>query len=584
MLEVEVRRPDGSVAPAEVRLSYRPQGTTTTDTGSGQYVVMVSRDISSQVAAQARLTSRERLFRTTFEKSPTGICLMQVDAAGHRRILRANQALAELLGRAVLDLAGADLDSLIQPEDPDLTEPRLVRCLRPDGRVAWAEMRASALPAADWSDLTQAIGLAAGPAAASAGGVDGEGSGSPVLLAHFVDVSARIVEERDRTRRAGLADLVARISTAVLGGQPVSETYQHVAEGIAALLGATHVALTMPDSSTGHYRVEAAVGPIAAELRGGRIPVNEVLVTDLARRTVAHRFVPPAEAADRMPGGVGPCAALPFGAPAAGSGAITVMRPPGAEDFADEDLDLLDQLGRQLSLVVELGAGRADRERLGLLEQRHGLARDLHDTVMQDLLAAGMQLDAEIGQLVSGRVGATTEEHLPDLLGSIQSQLDTAIQRLRQLVFELGPAPRGRSLTDILRTVVHRATRMLGFEPSLAFSGPVDALPPPIGDELVAVLLEALSNVAQHARSQRVEISLTVASDHPPAGRVHLVVQDDGVGIAQPTQRGNGLDNILHRAQQFGGHAEVGRVLPTGTRLDWTVPIVPTPPASPPMA
>lgn len=586
VLQVQVRRPDGSVAPAEVRLSYRPRSMTTTDTGSGDYVVTVSRDISSQVAAQARLTSRERLFRTTFEKSPTGICLMQEDASGHRRILRANQALAELLGRPVLDLVGADMDSLIRPEeqDQDLAEPRLFRCLRPDGRMAWAEMRASALPAADWSDLSQVIGDTAGPVDEGAGGAGGEGSGPPVLLAHLVDVSARILEERDRARRAGLADLVARISTGVLAGQPMSETYQDVAEGIATLLEATHVALALPDSGTGHYRVVAGVGPLAVELRDGRIPVDEVLVTDLAHRAGAHRFLPPSQAADRMTGGVGPCAALPFGAPTAGKGAITVMRPPGAEDFADEDLDLLDQLGRQLSLVVELGAGRADRERLGLLEQRHGLARDLHDTVMQDLLAAGMQLDVEIGQMSSGRGIPTTGEHLPDLLESIQSQLDMAIQRLRQLVFELGPAPRGRSLTDILQTIVHRATRMLGFEPSLAFAGPVDALPPRLGDELVAVLLESLSNVAQHAGSHRVQISLTVAGDHPPAGRVHLVVQDDGVGIAQPTSRGNGLDNIFHRAQHLGGHAEVSSVRPTGTRLDWTVPIVPTPASSPPMA
>jgi signal transduction histidine kinase len=62
------------------------------------------------------------------------------------------------------------------------------------------------------------------------------------------------------------------------------------------------------------------------------------------------------------------------------------------------------------------------------------------------------------------------------------------------------------------------------------------------------------------------------------------VVQDDGVGIAEPTSRGNGLDNILHRAQHLGGHAEVSSVRPTGTRLDWTVPIVPTPASSPPMA
>src|SRR3954464_9122148 len=83
---------------------------------------------------------------------------------------------------------------------------------------------------------------------------------------------------------------------------------------------------------------------------------------------------------------------------------------------------------------------------------------------------------------------------------------------------------------------------------------------------LFAVLHEALTNVAQHARARTVEVDITVA-----AGTVTLCVVDDGVGMAGAPRDG-GLADLRRRAVWHGGTLSVERAATGGTRLTWAVP------------
>jgi signal transduction histidine kinase len=107
----------------------------------------------------------------------------------------------------------------------------------------------------------------------------------------------------------------------------------------------------------------------------------------------------------------------------------------------------------------------------------------------------------------------------------------------------------------------------LGFEPAVRFAGLVeDRVSPDLAEDLMAVLREALTNVARHAHARTAEMDFKITSDE-----VTMEVRDNGVGIGE-TARESGLANMRHRAERRGGTLTVSDITPTGTRLRWSVP------------
>ncbi len=109
----------------------------------------------------------------------------------------------------------------------------------------------------------------------------------------------------------------------------------------------------------------------------------------------------------------------------------------------------------------------------------------------------------------------------------------------------------------------------------MRFDGPIDSVvPETVEDDLIAVLREALTNVARHARANRVEIALSASVDE-----VVLEIIDDGVGTGDATRR-SGLANLRERAEGHGGSlvlssatSEQSTSTREGTTLRWTIPL-----------
>jgi signal transduction histidine kinase len=115
-----------------------------------------------------------------------------------------------------------------------------------------------------------------------------------------------------------------------------------------------------------------------------------------------------------------------------------------------------------------------------------------------------------------------------------------------------------------------RAAVMLGFPPALRMEGLIDTdVPPGVADEIIAVIGEALTNVARHAQAAHAEV-LIKAED----GAVTVEVSDDGIGISDDGRR-SGLLNLAERAGRLEGELSVGPGIQGGTRLVWRVPVVP---------
>jgi signal transduction histidine kinase len=109
---------------------------------------------------------------------------------------------------------------------------------------------------------------------------------------------------------------------------------------------------------------------------------------------------------------------------------------------------------------------------------------------------------------------------------------------------------------------------VLGFAPLVRTTGPIDnAVSESLAAQLLAVLREALSNVARHAEAQAAMVEVE-ADD----GRLVLRVTDNGKGL--PTERHeSGLRNIRRRATEQGGSVLMLPEEPHGTRVEWIVPL-----------
>jgi two-component system sensor histidine kinase DevS len=216
---------------------------------------------------------------------------------------------------------------------------------------------------------------------------------------------------------------------------------------------------------------------------------------------------------------------------------------------------------RDVTERLETAAQLVDaKTRLEVLDDRDRIARELHDSVIQRLFAAGLHLQASTGR------PDTTER-----VSVIVDEIDEAIREIRGVIFTLHrPAQIDSGLEAALRASINDASRLLGHRPTLRLSGILGNISPELGYELLAVLREALTNVAKHAGATKTEVSLDVGNDV-----ITLEVIDDGVGmaVAQAIQTGGlGLRNIRERASRLGGEVVFVEAEPSGTQVRWTVP------------
>ncbi len=233
----------------------------------------------------------------------------------------------------------------------------------------------------------------------------------------------------------------------------------------------------------------------------------------------------------------------------------TAARAPGADALL-----LIQGLAEQLALAVRLARARAHEASALLASDRARIARDLHDHVIQTLFATGMRLQASLPLV--------TDDQVAEAINSSIDELDSTIGQIRTSIFSLQAThdkePLG--LRNELLQIVAAARSQLGFDPEVHFAGPVESLPSRLRPHLVAVVREALSNVARHASATTAVVELRAEPD----GAV-VVVADDGVGIGSVTRR-SGLANARARAQELGGDLELRSPDAGGTELRWWAP------------
>lgn len=223
------------------------------------------------------------------------------------------------------------------------------------------------------------------------------------------------------------------------------------------------------------------------------------------------------------------------------------------------DVQMARAFGDQVALAVDVAAAQRDRSRLAVLEDRDRIARDLHDLVIQRLFAVGLTVQAATRDAVGPQVRDRLEQVVDDLSGTIKD--------VRSAIFRLHDRSGPGGLRQDVDEEVLGVREALGFTPRFHTTGPLSAVPPDLGPEIVAVVRETLANVVRHARATATTVDIDVGP------QVQVRVADDGVGPPLPGDRTSGLANLAERAITRGGGMQVVTSDLGGTLVHWVVPL-----------
>jgi PAS domain S-box-containing protein len=376
-------------------------------------------------------------------------------------------------------------------------------------------------------------------------------------------VAAFVRDATERLRAVRQLEAVNEVTGLLLTGASLEETIALIMAWSRELVGAKAAWIVTP-SGHGSLVISAADGPgtdvlVGIELSETTSRSAEVLASREIEvlEEISHATNVPAAAALL---GLGTTAYVPLASEGDSIGVLVVAREQGAPSFDNFDLNLVGVFAGAAAVALTLGNAREQLDRLRLIEEDERIARDLHDMIVQRAFAVGMSLQA-VRQLAPGPV-------LDRIDAAVQS-LDDMIRDLRNMIFRLSHPIAAGGVREELFALADEMAAQLGFSPRIACQGPVDhALAGELSAELFNVCREALSNVARHAHASEVHVVLGVEN-----GWVTLSVADDGIGVVTGPTAGNGLPNMLARAQRLGGTFELGRREPSGTLLTWSVPV-----------
>ena len=200
-------------------------------------------------------------------------------------------------------------------------------------------------------------------------------------------------------------------------------------------------------------------------------------------------------------------------------------------------------------------------------EERRRIARELHDSLGQDLTAAKISLD-----LLAQDNGKNRSAYLREA----RQLVERSIADTRTLSHLLHPPLLDEAgLVSAARWYVEGFGRRSGIATMLYLPDHLDRLPRRTETTLFRIMQEALTNVHRHSGSRAVEVSLT----HKPK-QIVLSVKDYGMGIPKETldrfwktgSTGVGLAGIRERLKELGGYLEIESNI-DGTLLRATIPL-----------
>ena len=380
----------------------------------------------------------------------------------------------------------------------------------------------------------------------------------------------------DARRRARWIRASQQLTTSMLEGADeeegltlIAQTVRDVSQADTAIIVLPSVKDTWAAEITDGHHADRLLGVVFPHEGRAMSVLNEGtgMIVDSLARAQTMRIPEFSE--------FGPALYAPLRGRGKPAGVLILLRLPGKPEFDYSELALAESLAAQAALALELAA----RDRIG---------RVLHDFAIQQLFAAGMQLDSTKQKISEKQVGVDEVIHALDL--SLAS-IDEAVRQIRAIVHNLREPDSNVGLVERIRRESSLSRSFLGFAPSLLISVDgqsvneqkecedhrVELLNSRVddsrSDDAVAIVREGLSNIARHAHATAGAVNVELQGSGK-TGRLTVSVSDDGIGIDPAHTRNSGLANMAERARLNGGTFTIGTGLEgKGTKITWSVPL-----------
>jgi PAS domain S-box-containing protein len=260
------------------------------------------------------------------------------------------------------------------------------------------------------------------------------------------------------------------------------------------------------------------------------------------------------------------------------------LRKGGAQVHVSLTLSPMKNAAGEITAVASIARDITERKRaesdlqklqqLAATRERNRLARDLHDSVLQSLAVAGLNLEAAIHGL------EVNTEFAVNQLRGVQDLLVREQRELRSVIDELKLATLVRGETDfkigyLLQQLAKTVEQQWQLHVELKIDGLNGCLPPVLTREIYLIIRESLVNAARHSHASVVEVDFK-ADDH----NAHVTISDNGCGFpfrgsyddAALTSTGLGPAIIKSRIASLGGTLNIDSS-ESGARLEMILPV-----------
>jgi signal transduction histidine kinase len=205
-----------------------------------------------------------------------------------------------------------------------------------------------------------------------------------------------------------------------------------------------------------------------------------------------------------------------------------------------------------------------------VIAERARVSREIHDTLLQNLAAIGMELETIVHELHPAERGGR------DALRRLRRQVGHSLREARDFVVALrqNGTFKSRGLAEALRDLADHASTTRGAQVSIAVNGESRRCDPDVELQLLRICQEAINNALRHGRASEIQIAVDVGPHV-----VALRVTDNGSGFAIDDSDGAadgehlGLLGMHERAERLGGQLTISSTRGSGTIVSAVVPL-----------